>query len=116
MDKQLSTSKFENNFIEKTYNSVVNDANIAFSELVANAWDAGASQIKITIPPKLGGEIVIEDDGSGMTNEEFNNRWMVIGYNRVEHQGEYVEYFTPSKKGMPSSAVPAICKTTTFLF
>lgn len=98
MDKQLSTSKFENNFIEKTYNSVVNDANIAFSELVANAWDAGASQIKITIPPKLGGEIVIEDDGSGMTNEEFNNRWMVIGYNRVEHQGEYVEYFTPSKK------------------
>lgn len=98
MNKQLSISKFENNFIEKTYYSVVNDANIAFSELVANAWDAGASQIKITIPPVAGGNIVIEDDGSGMTDEEFNNRWMVIGYNRVEHQGEFVEYFSSSKK------------------
>lgn len=98
MSKQLSTSKFENNFIEKTYNSVVNDASIAFSELVANAWDAGASHINITTPPKIGGDIIIEDDGSGMTDEEFNDRWMVIAYNRVEHQGEYVEYLSPLKK------------------
>ena len=33
--------------------SVVN-ISVAFSEIVANAWDAGATRIDITIPPNFG--------------------------------------------------------------
>lgn len=86
---------FESNFIERTYPSVVSDMSIAFSELVANSWDAGATRVNITIPDKQGEPIIIEDDGSGMTNEEFRSRWMVFAYNRVNHQGEYVEFVAP---------------------
>lgn len=86
---------FEKNFIERTYPSVVSDMSIAFAELVANSWDAGATRVDITIPDKQGEPIVIEDNGSGMTNEEFRSRWMVFAYNRVNHQGEYIEFVAP---------------------
>lgn len=83
---------FESNFIERTYPNIVSDMSIAFAELVANSWDAGATRVDITIPQKQGKQIIIEDNGIGMTDEEFRNRWMVIAYNRVDHQGEYIEF------------------------
>ena len=88
-------AQFENNFIERTYPSIVSDMSIAFAELVANSWDAGATRVDITIPDKQGEPIIIEDNGSGMTNEEFRSRWMVFAYNRVNHQGEYIEFVAP---------------------
>ena len=96
MAEILQGSKFEKDFIERTYSSIVSDMSIAFSELVANSWDAGATLVLITLPDKKGESIVIEDNGSGMTDKEFQQRWMTIAYNRVAHQGEYVEY-TSSK-------------------
>lgn len=87
---------FERNFIERTYPNIVSDTSVAFAELVANSWDAGASRVDITIPPERGQQIIIEDNGSGMTDEEFRSRWMVIAYNRVDHQGEYVTCQMPN--------------------
>ncbi len=101
MEGKIST-KFESNFIEKTYSTIVNDMSIAFAELVANAWDAGASKIQIQLPDHQNDEIIIEDDGAGMTDEEFQNRWMVIAYNRVEHQGDFVDYLSVDKKRIGS--------------
>lgn len=83
---------FESNFIERTYPTIVSDYSTAFAEIVANSWDAGATRVDISIPCKSGEPIVIEDNGSGMTDEEFRSRWMVIAYNRVEHQGEYITF------------------------
>lgn len=83
---------FERDFIERTYPSIVSDMSIAFAELVANSWDAGATRVNITLPQNRGQEIIIEDNGSGMTDEEFRNRWMVIAYNRVAHQGENIDF------------------------
>ena len=92
MGEVLRGSKFEKDFIERTYASVVSDMSIAFSELVANSWDAGATTVSITLPDKKGDLVIIEDNGSGMTDDEFQQRWMTIAYNRVAHQGEYIEY------------------------
>ena len=83
---------FESNFIERTYPTIVSDYSTAFAEIVANSWDAGATRVEISIPKKSGEPIIIEDNGSGMTDEEFRSRWMVIAYNRVEHQGEYITF------------------------
>ena len=88
----LQGSKFEKDFIERTYASIVSDISIAFSELVANSWDSGATTVSITLPDKKGDPIIIEDNGSGMTDKEFQQRWMTIAYNRVAHQGEFIEY------------------------
>ena len=43
-------SKLEKDFIERTYASIVSDISIAFSELAANSWDAGAALVSITLP------------------------------------------------------------------
>jgi hypothetical protein len=54
-------------------------------ELVSNAWDADATKIEITIPeaPMTGdAEIVIQDDGAGMTAEEVQNAYLVVGRDR----------------------------------
>lgn len=91
MAETIRKSTFEKDFIERTYSSIISDATVAFSELVANSWDAGATAVFITIPADGHEYIVIEDNGSGMTDEELQTRWMVIAYNRVAHQGPYIE-------------------------
>ncbi|HVZ73903.1 MAG TPA: ATP-binding protein [Polyangia bacterium] len=56
------------------------DPALAILELIKNAWDADATRVRISIyPRKSSGHIVVEDDGHGMTEEEFGARWLVIG-------------------------------------
>ena len=51
------------------------------SEVVANAWDADAGQVRIELD-KAQGRIVIEDDGCGMTRDEVVDRFLLVGYQR----------------------------------
>ncbi len=43
------------------------------SEVVANAWDADAEKVDITISPEED-EITVEDDGIGMTKADLNEK------------------------------------------
>ena len=56
----------------------------AIAELVANAWDADATQVEITLPDQYdeGNEIVIMDNGTGMKFEDCQNRFLNVGYAR----------------------------------
>ena len=56
----------------------------AVAELVANAWDADADNVKITLPAKLAkaAELVVEDDGNGMSFAECQARFLNVGYAR----------------------------------
>lgn len=94
---------FEENFIRRTHSGVVNQPDIALTELVANCWDAGASTVKIKIPSTRDDFIEISDDGAGMTKQEFNLRWRTLSYDRKKHQGESVE-FPPGKNRKPRRA------------
>ncbi|MCP4220750.1 MAG: hypothetical protein GY765_39345 [bacterium] len=51
------------------------------SEAVANAWDADAQLVDITIDNDKK-EIIIEDDGQGMTVEDANKKYLIVGYKR----------------------------------
>ena len=51
------------------------------SEIVANAWDADASVVRVTWD-RGAGTIVIHDDGIGMTPNEINARFLYVGYRR----------------------------------
>jgi hypothetical protein len=55
------------------------------SETVANAWDADAALVKIDWD-RANGRIVIEDDGTGMTASEINERFLKVGYRRRDEQ------------------------------
>lgn len=88
----LQESLFEEDYLLRTLGPIARIPDIALTELVANAWDAGASKVEIHIPEQSGEEILVSDDGSGMTEEQFLKRWMTLGYNRVRHQGLSAEF------------------------
>jgi hypothetical protein len=91
-DSVLFPSLFEDDYITRSLGSIVNQPDIALTELVANAWDAGASHVSICIPENNNQILSIEDDGVGMTEEEFQNRWMKLRYDRVKSQGHNVVF------------------------
>jgi hypothetical protein len=51
------------------------------SEAVANAWDAGATAVDITIAAG-GDHITIADDGVGMSAADVNERYLKVGYDK----------------------------------
>lgn len=66
---------------------LINDDNIAVIELVKNSIDAGAKRIALTFTNSAlpgtslsGPAILIEDDGSGMSESDVKNKWLNIAY------------------------------------
>src|SRR3954452_20353028 len=59
-------------------------ATATVAELISNAWDADARNVWVDMP--FGdwehGEIVVVDDGLGMTHEEARDAYLVVGRNR----------------------------------
>ncbi|OXM73355.1 MULTISPECIES: ATP-binding protein [Amycolatopsis] len=53
------------------------------SEVVANAYDADAEKVEITLDSHSK-SITIRDDGCGMTTEDVNSRFLHVGYRRRE--------------------------------
>ncbi len=78
------------------------------SEAVANAWDADASTVHIS----LGDEtrtIVIADDGHGMTLDTINDRFLSVGYQRrIKKEGRV------TSKGRPVMGRKGIGKLSLF--
>jgi len=63
------------------------------TEIVANAWDADATNVDIVINPKED-EIIIKDDGHGMDSSDVQKKFLTVGYARRQH-GEEI---TPGKR------------------
>lgn len=62
----------------------------AIKELVDNAWDADAETVRISLPKPMSTEpIVINDDGTGMTEEELKRHYLPIAADRRARRGEF---------------------------
>jgi HSP90 family molecular chaperone len=57
------------------------------SEIVANAWDADAKTVAVTID-KAAETITIEDDGTGMDRDGVIDRFLTVGFKRRDELGE----------------------------
>lgn len=60
-------------------------------ELIANSWDADANNVWVSVPEVAvdeSSEIVIRDDGEGMTFQEINEYYLQIGRNRRKNLGK----------------------------
>jgi hypothetical protein len=62
------------------------------SEVVANAWDADATTVRISIDAE-NQTIDVSDDGTGMTTNAINERYLNVGYRRREEQGTITPRF-----------------------
>lgn len=70
---------------------LIRDASVAVFELVKNAYDADASRCDVAIlnlDSPDDSQIVVEDDGSGMSEAILRDVWMVIGTDHRARQRE----------------------------
>ncbi len=88
----LQSSLFEEDYLLRELGQVAHVPQVALTELVANAWDAGASRVDLQLPIEIGGTLTVTDDGHGMMPEQFIKRWMTLRYDRLKHQGADVEF------------------------
>ena len=63
---------------------------VAIIEMLANAYDAGASSVCVQWPTQVGDLLSVTDDGTGLTRSEFDTRWRTLKYERVRNQGRDV--------------------------
>lgn len=72
----------------------------ALRELVDNAWDAEATEVRITLPEILiEGPIVIMDNGSGMKEKELRQEYLNIASPRSSRKGEKTPNLQRTVKG-----------------
>ncbi|WP_406808408.1 ATP-binding protein [Enterobacter chuandaensis] len=102
-DSPLQSSLFEEDYLLRELGQVAHVPQVALTELVANAWDAGASRVDLIIPSEAGGILTVTDNGHGMTSQQFRHRWMTLRYRREKHQGLNVEFPT-ARQGKPRKA------------
>ncbi|MBN4077110.1 ATP-binding protein, partial [Mariprofundus ferrooxydans] len=73
------------------------DVSTAISELFKNAHDAYADHVEVDYF-RSDNLLVIRDDGIGMTKDEFENRWLVLGTESKLDSTSHNEKFKPANK------------------
>lgn len=64
--------------------NLYSNTSAVLSEVVANAWDADAKEVKIYINKD---SITIVDDGIGMDLDDINNKYLTVGYQKRSESG-----------------------------
>ena len=87
------TLKFIGALVEQLGAQMYPSATATVAELISNAWDADARNVWVDIPFGQSwtesGEIVVIDDGHGMTREQAQQRYLVVGRKRrLEDNGD----------------------------
>ena len=85
VEKQSFRLTISLNVLEHLGINLYSNVPAVLSEIVANAWDADASEVRVTWD-RVAGRIVIQDDGVGMTPGEINERFLRVGYRRRDGQ------------------------------
>ena len=69
----------------QAYNSIKK----SLVELASNSYDADATEVRISLPDHIenNSEIVLEDNGMGMSTKEFQEDYLQIGRDRRQEQG-----------------------------
>lgn len=93
----------------------------ALAEIISNSYDADANNVTVTLSEKDGKpkEIKVTDDGKGLSLEEINGKFLVIGRNRRNEEGDTLSTkfnrLPTGKKGLGKLALFGLAKTITIL-
>lgn len=88
----------------------------ALAELISNAYDADASEVTITFLEQNGTpiDITVEDNGTGMSRTDIQEKFLVIGRNRRKDEGDNpsVKFgrLATGKKGLGKLALFGLAK------
>ena len=81
------------------------------SEVVANSWDADATNVRIKIEKDI---ITITDDGHGMTLNDINDKYLLVGYPRRIHNEAVTDRYkreVMGRKGIGKLSLFSIAET-----
>src|SRR5438067_481689 len=93
--RHVLTMKYAGGLIKHLGLQMYSGAVPAIAELVKNSYDANASEVDITIPfdepwgPSS--SIKVMDSGHGMRFSDCDNKYLVLGRDRREEEGDRVE-------------------------
>lgn len=98
--------KFEANTIQHLGVKMYSTMPPALAELIANAYDACATEVHIKLYDRDDKKVVVQDNGCGMSFEEVNEYFLRIGRNRREENQESLCGRVPTgKKGLGKLAL-----------
>lgn len=64
--------------------SLYSNTPAVLTEIISNAWDADATKVNITLDP-IKQEVIINDNGHGMSEQDIIGKFLKVGYARREH-------------------------------
>lgn len=87
----------------------------ALAELVANSWDADASQVEITVVDNEN-RIIIQDNGHGMSFNDLQNKFLKVGFTRrgcdsAKNKSQSGKRFVMGRKGIGKLSMLALSET-----
>lgn len=72
----------------------------ALKELIDNAWDADATKLTVELPDAMtDAAIIVSDNGSGMTEQELLNEYLVVANDRRSRKGDLTATLKRRVKG-----------------
>lgn len=72
----------------------------ALKELIDNAWDADSTKLTVVLPDAMtNAAIVVSDNGSGMTEQELLNEYLVVANDRRSRKGDLTATLKRRVKG-----------------
>lgn len=79
--------------------NLYSNTSAVLSEVVANAWDADATEVHINI---TNDNIIITDNGNGMNLTDINDKYLTVGYQKRSENGYSIKFSRPvmGRKGI----------------
>lgn len=92
---------YDPRFLEAHAGAIMSDPATAIVELVANCWDAYATDVQITWPDtSQGKQFRIKDNGKGMALDKFQDIWRTLSYDKIGAEGAFSDP-PPGVEGSP---------------
>lgn len=85
-------------------------------EAISNSWDADAKNVRIYID-RDNNQLVVQDDGTGMTSDDFQNKFLKIGYSKRKNGSTCSPTKRPfiGRKGIGKLALLSCAKSISIL-
>lgn len=84
------------------------------AEAISNSWDAEATKVKVNFD-KTKSILTIEDNGKGMDDEDFQKKFLKIGYSRREDQKNKSKRNVIGRKGIGKLALLSVSDKITIV-
>lgn len=82
------------------------------AEAISNSWDADATKVLIIIKDNI---LIVEDNGKGMDGDDFQEKFLKVGYSRRQDKSNKSKRSVIGRKGIGKLAMLSISEKVTIL-